>query len=966
MKKHKLHIALLLLLTTWLLWSCSTQKNTAKSRFFHAFNTKYNIYYNGSQAFIDGALEKENGNKDNFTEIIPLYTVGNKTSTQLGTANFQRSIEKCEKAIKLHSITRRPVWDKSRRKTERDREWLNRREYNPFLWKVWLLMGRAQFYSGQFDEAIATFSHMSRLYETQPAIYQKARAWLAKTYVEQANMYDAEDVIRNIMRDSLDWRAQKEWDYTLADYYISTANYSKGAEYLRKVIKHEMRRKQKAREWYLLGQLYKEMNKPQEAYKAFKHVVRLNPPYETAFNARIAMTEVMARGQSKKMVSKLRQMAANDNNKNYLDQIYYAMGNIHLAERDTMKAIAAYEMGNKKSARNGIEKGVLLLKLGNIYWEREKFADASRCYNEALGLLNKERKDYEQLSERSKVLDELVPHTNAIELQDSLQALAKMNEKDRNAAIDRAIAAYKKKIKSEKSNNSEYSDNSEHSDNSEPSNFSNNSKKIKVTNLSKAPATWYFYNPMAVSQGKETFMRLWGKRENKDNWQRANKTVVSNDIAANETASTEADSINNVSETETETEKLDSARNNPLKREYYLAQIPLTPEQLSASNQLLQDGLFNAGVIFKDKLNNLPLSEKAFTRLLRDFPDYPNMADAYYHLYLLYARKGNMTKAESYVDMLKNKYPDNQWTKLLTDPYYKENVIRGEHLEDSLYAATYEAFKTDQADVVKQNAELSATRFPQGANRDKFLFINGLSMLNEGDGDGCMEQLKEVVEKFPESEVSKMAGMIIKGVQEGRRLHGGKFDIDDVWTQRDVVLSGDSTAVDTLSIERNDHYLFMLVYSPDSVNQNQLLFELARYNFTNFLVRNFEIQIDQDREFNRMIVSGFMSYDEALQYARMLYDNESLRNLTAGTMRLIVSEKNLPSLGTKYSYDEYQLFYERELAPMEVSKDNLLINPESIDAPDVEDIVPEQPAQPQTPATKKKQQSAFDFDDDFW
>jgi hypothetical protein len=142
---------------------------------------------------------------------------------------------------------------------------------------------------------------------------------------------------------------------------------------------------------------------------------------------------------------------------------------------------------------------------------------------------------------------------------------------------------------------------------------------------------------------------------------------------------------------------------------------------------------------------------------------------------------------------------------------------------------------------------------------------------------------------------------------------------------------------------------------------------LARYNFTNFLVRNFEIQIDQDRELNRMMVSGFQSYDEALQYARMLYDNEPLRNRLAGTMHLIISEKNLPSLGTRLSYDDYQLFYERELAPMEVSKENLLLNPENIDTPDIEDIAPAaQPAEPQTPATKKKQQTAFDFDDDFW
>ena len=269
--------------------------------------------------------------------------------------------------------------------------------------------------------------------------------------------------------------------------------------------------------------------------------------------------------------------------------------------------------------------------------------------------------------------------------------------------------------------------------------------------------------------------------------------------------------------------------------------------------------------------------------------------------------------------------------------------------------------------MVKQNAALSATRFPQGANRDKFLFINGLSLLNEGDGDGCMEQLQEVVEKYPESEVSKMAGMIIKGVQDGRRLHGGKFDIGDVWSRRDVELSSDSTITDSLSTERDDHYLFMLVYNPDSVNQNQMLFELARYNFTNFLVRNFEIEIDQDHELNRMMVSGFQSYDEALQYARMLYDNEALRAHIAGVMHLIVSEKNLPSLGTRLSYDDYQLFYERELAPMEVSKENLLINPENIETPDIEDIAPEaKPAEPVTPATKKKQQNQFDFDDDFW
>ena len=72
--------------------SCSTQKNTAKSRWWHSFNARYNTYYNGTLAYIDGSLEKENGNKDNFTEMIPLYTVSNKNSRELGKGNYEKEI----------------------------------------------------------------------------------------------------------------------------------------------------------------------------------------------------------------------------------------------------------------------------------------------------------------------------------------------------------------------------------------------------------------------------------------------------------------------------------------------------------------------------------------------------------------------------------------------------------------------------------------------------------------------------------------------------------------------------------------------------------------------------------------------------------------------------------------------------------------------------------------------------------
>ena len=122
---------------------CSTQKNTGNTRWWHSFNARYNTFFNGSQAFIDGNLEKEKGNKDNYTELIPLYAVGNKASRDIGKGQYDLTIEKCSKAIKQHSIKVKPAWNGSKQKTAKDREWLGRREYNPFLWKVWLLMGKS-------------------------------------------------------------------------------------------------------------------------------------------------------------------------------------------------------------------------------------------------------------------------------------------------------------------------------------------------------------------------------------------------------------------------------------------------------------------------------------------------------------------------------------------------------------------------------------------------------------------------------------------------------------------------------------------------------------------------------------------------------------------------------------------------------------------------------------------------------
>ncbi|MCM1078852.1 MAG: tetratricopeptide repeat protein [Bacteroidales bacterium] len=931
----KASVVVAFIFTLFGIQGCSTQKNTSASRWWHSFNARYNTYFNGSQAYIEGSLEKENGNKDNYTEMLPLYYVGNKASRELGKTNFETAVTKAQKAIKQHSIKKRPQWTKSRKKTERDIEWLNRREYNPFLWKAWMLMGRSQFHSGAFDEAAATFSYMSRLYKTQPAIYGKARAWLAKCYIEQDWLYDAEDVIRNMSRDSIDWRARKEWDYTLADYYLRTGDLEQSVVYLRQVIRHEMRSKQRAREWYILGQVYAALGKNMEAYAAFRRCIRQNPPYELEFNARISMTEVMPRSQAKSKIGKLKAMARSDKNSEYLDQVYYAMGNVYLAENDTVKAITAYERGNREAARSGIEKGVLLLHLGDLYWATEKFGDARRCYGEAIGLLDSDRKDYEQLSERSKILDLLAPHTDNIHLQDSLQSLAKMDEKDRNAAIDRVIDALKKKEKEERLNKLE----EEARNNAGQGNVAGNTNaNTSQTTPFGQNSTFYFYNPAAVQQGKQMFVQQWGRRDNADDWQRANKTVVASaswDKAEEMADSTDMAVQDSLSMGDEMEEQTDSAALDPHKREYYLAQIPFTEEQLAASSQILSDALFNAGVIFKDKLDNLPLSEKELKRLSAEFPGFEKNDELYYHLFLLYSRKGDFSEAEQYKRLLAERHSDSQWSKIVNDPNFADNMRYGTHKEDSLYAETYDAFKADNFSTVSRNTLISEQRYPLGAHRDKFLFVGGMTRLNQGDADSCLHAMERVVNEYPESEVSPLAGMIINGVKAGRKLRGAKFDISNIWDYRSAVLAEDADTVSTLSSNADEEFIFLMTYNPDSLNENQLLYSLAKYNFTSYLVRNFDIEIENFSDMHRLAVSGFRNFGEALVYARALYSNTRIMTIAKGSRNVVISRTNLPLLGVQFSYNDYDKFYSEHFAPM--PKPAVAILEEQIVSPELYD-----------------------------
>lgn len=906
-----------------LLSACATRKNTATTRWWKAFNTRYNVYYNGQTAYIEGSLEKEKGNKDNYLQLLPLYTVGNKPTQGIGKMQMERAIEKSKKAIQLHSIKKRPAWEKQRRKTAEDIEWLNRKEYNPFLWKVWLLMGKAQFHSGNFDEASATFAYMSRLYQTQPAIYGKARAWLAKAYIENRNYYDAEVVIRDMERQGIVPQAQKEWNYALADYALHNENYAEAARLLPIVAKQEMRKVQKARIWYLAGQVYTRLGQTAEARKAYQRVLRLHPSYELALNARIAMTEVTARTETKSMLKKLQSMTKTDVNKPFANRLFYAIGNIYLTQKDTLHALKAYEEGRQSNKDNTPERGVLLTRLGDLYWQMQQFPQASLCYGEAIGLIDKNEMVYAQTEQRAKILEELVPQWQTVHQQDSLQQLAAMPESSRNAIIDKHIALLKKQDRENKSNNTL------------PTSVTSESHGQETVMLPKnMPMTtdnaWYFYNPTAVSQGKATFERTWGKRPNEDNWQRSNKTMLGTPQQSDTNAV--ADTVTQkITPTAPQAESSSPGDKPEYRREYYLEQLPLTPEKKQASDKLIAEALVKAAVIIKDRTEWTTLSRTMLLRRLHQYADIEGVDEALYHLYLLSSREGNRQEAAQYLLTLQQQHAKSQYTVLLSNPYFEENARNGVHIEDSLYTQTYQAYLEKRFEQVNKNVRLANQRFPEGANHDKFLFLSGMTQLQQNQTQSALTTLRELAQKYPESGVAKIAGSIVNGIEQGRTLRGTTLDMADIWQQRSqTIIPGDSTRQIQLSDERETPFLFVIAFAPDSVEQNKLLFALANYNFSNYLVRNFDIAVNTAGRLNQLVVSGFRNLSEVQLYAQQLQRQKAITTLWRKARILLITPENLALVGQSVSYNDYQAFYEQHLYTREHIDASLLAIPEEM------------------------------------
>lgn len=884
------------------LTACSLKKNTAASRQYTAFITRYNIYYNGDAHYKETLDEMEKKYEDDYSRMVfthPAEARADKNAPQ-PTGDFTRSIEKAQKAIQVRSIKKKPARKPGKASDPAYKAWMKREEYNPFLHNAWMMMGRSQFLNGDFIGAAATFLYISKHFTWLPETVTEAKIWQARSYCAIDWLFEAEMILTRIKPDDLVNKTQKYlYNLTFTDFYINSNKPKEAIPYLVEAV-NTSSGAQKTRLNFLLGQLYTLAGEKQLAYKAFgKAGGSMSASYRTKFNARIKQSEVFDGEDITSEVKALRRMTRYDRNKEYLDQIYYAIGNLYLSRNDTVEAIANYVKGVEESTRNGIDKALTQLTLGGLYYELGDYVKAQPCYSEAIPQIPDTYPNYKALKRRSDNLDELAVYAQNVELQDSLLELSYMTLEEQTAVAERLIEELKKKEKEEADKAAREEMRANAAAQGDPFGGSAASPTTYVMNNDNS---WYFYNPSTVTAGKTDFQRRWGSRKLEDDWRRRNKASYAFESGTESEEEEEGDATVE-GETATEEETLDKEAqeraSDPHYVEYYLAQIPKDDSERMVANDVIQEGLYNMGVILKDKMEDFTAARNEFDELLTRYPDNVYRLDTYYNLYLMAVREGDTLEAERWRNLIITDFAESPYGEAMRDPNYIENLRVMDTRQNELYEAAYAAYLNNENAEVHRAYEDMCRDFPLSKLMPKFMFINALAYVTEDKPEQFKAMLTEMLERYPDTDLTPYAAAYVKGLEAGRKLNsGGAVNMRGMlWETR---LSNDTTAVDPdnpleFELNANDEQLFILIYPTDRVSPNQLLYDIARHNFTSFVVKDFDLEQMNFGRLGLLIVKPFANVAEINHYRSVLQADAALQ-LPAEVRPVVISAKNFDTL----------------------------------------------------------------------
>lgn len=872
--------------------SCSTEKDAWVNRSYHNVTAHYNGYWNAKELIKETMGGFEQAYAEDYDEILPVFIYPNEEESKNFKQPMDTAIKKCERVIYKHQMPEKKVGQ------------FKRTEWCAWIDDNWLVIGESQFYKREFTKSLQKFEFVEKQYPTEKITYE-ARLWQAKVYMEQENFPAAKAILEELQEEMDEQAEAKESkgekkekptktkskskskskkkksskkstsekdeavgpppfteDFersfypVLADYYLRKKEYGKAEEALEKAIEVVKDRQFKTRLIFILAQIKHKQNNP-DARELYSEVVKRNPKYDMAFVAKMNKALSFSDGDSEKVKSELKKMIKDEKNIDYLDQIYYALGDIELQDGNKPEGIKYLELSVKSSTSNPKQKSKSFLRLGKLYYQGKDYIKAQKYYDSTLSVLDQTHPEYELIEFQNISLTELVTHLNTANHQDSLLSLCELSEGELNKKIQGQIDDLVAKRQAEEE--------------------AKQAAALTPTgggNLASKGSFWS-QNEKLRDNGFNKFKEVWGTRPNEDNWRRADKSAVFTEENTDGNSNEESDPL--------------------LTIDHYKKDLPCgIPTKEKQAEEDIINGYYNAATIYKQKLNDPEGAKKTFQKLEAYLP-HKLSVESLYQVYLIDKEAGNTTSLNKYKDWILKDYPNTEYAKLIKNPNYAEELNSATQVEDIEYQKIYNKFiSQDYANTIKDiDKRLAIEDNPLMC---KYLYMKAMAI---GYSNPNQEDLKEV-EKALEDVIANCDDEVI--------VSQSQATLDILRNVQSVIdaKTGESTYI----YESSAKHFFVLVFPNDAGSVNQAKSKVSDLNLASFSTKNLETKSSFIDENNQLIiVKPFNNKEDAMDYYLTFKVNEKQVKKLKDFDYFVITDKNFSALFLDKNLEKYITFF---------------------------------------------------------
>ena len=714
--KNKLYIPVLFLL----ILSCSTKKNTFVNRKYHALTTKYNVLFNGKEAFKKDLAALNANYTDNFWERLPIEALaiekqipGTQNSTNNKPVKFKLAEAKAVKSIQKHAML------------------FEGKERNQQIDDAYLLLGKARYYGSRFVPALEAFNYVLLNYPNANLIAE-TKIWQAKTLIRLQNPEQAIENLRFLLKETTLKPVITEAAHTaMAMAYIKTDSLQQVISHLNKATTTHYNTTQTVRNLFVLGQLYSEQKLTDSANIAFQKI--LDTKKATHKYKIYAQLEKAKNASSPETVSNsitaLQKLVKTRENRPFLDPLYYRLA---LLEKDTNTTINYLKKSLQFNKTPNFQKELSYETLGNLYFDKAHFLTAGAYYDSVLQIAkNTNSKRIRRLKKRENSLKDVILFENIAKTNDSILHLSFMSKE----AQTTFFTAHIKRLKLQ----------DEKQTAQKKMNTTGSGFKILSSPKTNSNGTWYFYNAQTVGFGKQNFQRIWGNRPLEDNWRLSDKVLAStqNSLATNQNSIVTA------------SQKYDLG--------YYLAQIPTKKVSIQKLQIERNKAYLKLGIIYKERFKELPLATSKLEKLLRFTPNKNIAIIAKYHLYKIYLST-HKEKAFALKNDILSKYPASKEAQIIANPNQYLNS-KTNSVSEIDYASVYYQYKAGDFENAIENTSFFINIYAGNKIIPKFELLKAYA-IGKKDGIAAFKKaLEKLVVSYPNTQESKKAAVLIKQIK---------------------------------------------------------------------------------------------------------------------------------------------------------------------------------------------------------